>query len=139
MSVTLLKTANGFQSNRDVLLLRLPIAQGCFEYSHDFPDGCDFGLQTDFVNKVVHRLQELLEDRMGRDHPDVPLIDLLSWTRASDGFGRSACTPSDLGGTHFATDPPRLAFIQQVLHGVELMSYDRPLYWARNWVRPCSA
>ncbi len=51
----------------------------------------------------------------------------------SKGSGRHRCTPADGGGTHFAGVPGRTAFIQQVLHAVNLMARDRTAWEQRAW------
>ncbi len=53
----------------------------------------------------------------------------------SKGSGRHRCTPADGGGTHFAGVPGRAAFIQQVLHAVNLMARDRTAWEQRAWLQ----
>ncbi len=80
---------------------------------------------TDTVNAMLADFQGELVSILGDGHPDVGLLDLLSWTWASDHFGRDVCTPADMGGTHFGADPPRLAFVQQVLYAAHLLARDK--------------
>jgi hypothetical protein len=134
-SLRLLKKRDGVDPARDIFIFRLPIAQACDSY--ELINGCNSTTHTDIINNYVERLAEDIATTVQAEHTDVALLDVLSWTRSSDGYDRAVCTKADRGGTHFATDEGRLAYVQQVLHAVNLLAQGRP-EWRYNVLNRCS-
>jgi hypothetical protein len=118
------KVAEGVNPHRDVVVFRLPIAQGC---SGEHRSPCNETSGEDAVNDVVAYTKDLMVSQLSTDHPDVALVDCFSWTRAPQGqVGRHKCAVADAKGTHFGTDVARMAYVHQVLHAAELFSCDKP-------------
>ena len=127
--------------DRDVVLVRLPIAQACHG---KYPDECTDGAaangthgaslpddpHNDFVDIASRMLGAALWAQFGDGVGQLPTA---VWTRNPDGVGRHACAGSDHGGTHFVLEPVRLAYLQQVLHGVAVMAVDRPVWRSTPW------
>lgn len=120
-AVQLLKSSSGVNLARDIVLFRLPIAEAC-DGGKYYSNHCNATAGLDPINTQMHRLQEVMKAVFARDHPDVGLLELMSWTWAASGVGRTVCTPSDDGGTHFGTDIPRLAYVNQIVHAVAMLS-----------------
>lgn len=127
-AVSLFKQHPDLDLVNDILLLRLPIAQGCEPTKSEYTNWCWPAARLDPVNLSVEKLHHRLLDAMHKEHPEVGLLDLLSWTWAPDKYDRAKCTPADDGGTHFATDTARMAYVQQVLHAIQLLSVDKPAW-----------
>lgn len=128
-AIKLLKSLNGVDPARDTILFRLPIAEDCafslYQKSNSAMS-CDGVQGLDPVNERLLSVIAPLQSRVAGDHPDVGLIDTFSWTVAEHGgVGRHKCAPADEKGTHFSTVGARMAYIQQVLHGIKLFSCDK--------------
>jgi hypothetical protein len=142
-SISLLKQQPYIDTDRDIIMLRLPIAQGCeFEVRKGLdnnltvsgtqqkwhpstsgsPFECDSDKNRDPINELVKGFGSEMRKMMVANHPDVGLIDVFSWTKAADGVGRHKCAPTDGKGTHFGTDEARLAYVHQALFGAKLYS-----------------
>ena len=120
-SVGMFKQVRGFDPARDVLLVRLPIAEACRRQGG--MDLCaNFTSGYDGLNAHLARLHDKIAAALQASHPDVPCLDLMSWTRAAKGVGRAICAPADDVGVHFSSDTARGAYVQQVLHAVALLA-----------------
>jgi hypothetical protein len=116
----LLKQAVGVDVDRDIILFRLPIAQGCAGRRRVH---CNETTGEDAVNDYVGYTAVKLRAAIAASHPDVGLIDCFTWTRAPIGaVGRHPCAQADEKGTHFGTDDARAAYVYQVLHAARLFS-----------------
>lgn len=125
-SVQMLLQSPGVRPERDVVLLRLPIAQACASESHIPQEPCDAANSIDPVNTQLGAVIGLLHAAFD-DMPGVALIDAFSWTVAAPpGVGRHVCAPADEGGTHFGTDRAREAYIHQVMHAARIVACGRP-------------
>lgn len=120
-NVGLLKRAVGVDVARDIILVRGPLAEACV--SKEYLNFCN--TTHDPVNRQLMRFHAMLVTEVGRAHPDVPVLDLLSWTWAPNKVDRAPCATADDGGTHFSTDAARSAYVQQVLYAVRLLSADK--------------
>lgn len=127
--VTLLKGSPGVDPKRDIILLRLPIAQAC--KGKMYLNHCNDTSGEDPVNVHMSRLQRMLVATMQEEHPDVGLLDFMSWTWSSSRLDRAPCTETDWGGTHFVSDVARMASVQQMLHAASLLAVGRP-GWEEN-------
>jgi hypothetical protein len=125
-TLTLLKQADGYDPNRDIILFRLPIAQGCAGRRRVH---CNETTGDDAVNDYVAYTSLKLRAAITAAHPDVGLIDCFTWTRAPIGaVGRHKCALADEKGTHFGTDDARAAYVYQVLHAAKLFSCGKPAW-----------
>lgn len=141
-AISLLKGHPAFDTRRDVILVRLPIGQGCHGTTSSNwcqkPQGNGFTVEKaltskhpwfhmqDPVNSIANVTHHEMAARLRVDHPDVGLIDTFSWT--FDGnIGRHRCAPTDTKGTHFSTEFSRMAYVYQVLHGARLLGCGKPV------------
>jgi len=116
----------GVQSGRDVIMLRLPIAQCCVsKFFGWFTNLCDYPHQVDPVNQFVAAASDALASALRSAAPSVPVLSM-AWTRSPNGFDRHTCAPCDGGGTHFGNAAGRRAFLQQVLYALWMLPRDWP-------------
>jgi hypothetical protein len=119
-----IKQRPGYDPERDVLLFRLPISQGCNTAAST--GKCNATSGEDPVNKLVEFEYHLMKRVFLEQHPDVGLLDVWSWTK--DVVGRTPCAVADHTGTHFGKDEARFAYVQQILHATKLLACDKPAW-----------
>jgi hypothetical protein len=131
-AVQLGKVLSRLHPDRDMLIVRLPVTQGCEgSYTSLCVTNERTGVTVDHFNRFVDRVARALDMELKSRYPlSIARLQVAAWTRSPSGVGRHKCVPSDIGGTHMATDTARVAFLQQVLHAVSLMSVDKPLWHA---------